>query len=239
MEAMLVLLVLGFFLGWGLGIAGFVRAGGLRRRVEALETALRQGTPLADIAPAPPSPWARPRRWAQPSRAACRGVPAPTEALAAARSPASGGPAAPAPPPPGDRGIAHPALGRLARRRRAAAGRRLPGPHRGRGRLAGAGGALRPRRAARPRADRRRRMAAPPPGRRPARPSPGRTRPRRRWRPAASPSCSAPPMRPGRCTGWCRRCSASPCWRRSPSAASPWRWSSARWSPPSASPAPM
>ncbi|MDB5372864.1 MAG: hypothetical protein JWP04_1506, partial [Belnapia sp.] len=61
MEAMLILLVLGFFLGWGLGIAGYVRAGGLQRRVVALEAALRAGgVPLAEAAPAPPSPWARP-----------------------------------------------------------------------------------------------------------------------------------------------------------------------------------
>ncbi|MDN3566355.1 DUF2339 domain-containing protein [Paeniroseomonas aquatica] len=61
MEAMLILLILGFFLGWGLGIAGYVRAGGLQRRVVALEAALRAGgVPLAEAAPAPPSPWARP-----------------------------------------------------------------------------------------------------------------------------------------------------------------------------------
>ena len=53
---------------------------------------------------------------------------------------------------------AHPALGRVARRRRPAAGRRVPGAHGGRAGLAWPGAALRPGRGLRRRVDRRRRM---------------------------------------------------------------------------------
>ncbi len=56
MEGFLILLVLGFFLGWALGIAGYMRAGRLQRRVQALEEAVRTGAPLAAPAPPPPSP---------------------------------------------------------------------------------------------------------------------------------------------------------------------------------------
>ena len=56
------------------------------------------------------------------------------------------------------RASAHPALGRVARRRRPAAGGRVPGAHGGRARLARPGPALRPGRGLRRRVDRRRRM---------------------------------------------------------------------------------
>ncbi|WP_043340558.1 DUF2339 domain-containing protein [Belnapia moabensis] len=60
MEGFLILLVLGFFLGWALGIAAYRKASALQRRVTALEEAVRTGAPLAAPAPRPPSPWDRP-----------------------------------------------------------------------------------------------------------------------------------------------------------------------------------
>jgi uncharacterized membrane protein len=79
-----ILLVFGFFLGWWLGIAGYLRAGRLQARVEALERLLRENPAaavalpearLATAAPATPeatpdtafaSPWAAPEPGPEP-----------------------------------------------------------------------------------------------------------------------------------------------------------------------------
>ena len=66
------------------------------------------------------------------------------------------------------RASAHPTLGRVARRRRPAAGGRVPGAHGSRAGLARPGPALRARRCLRRRVDRRRRMGPAPWRRRPA-----------------------------------------------------------------------
>ncbi len=99
MEGLLILLVLGFFLGWALGIAGYRKASALQRRVQALEEAVRTGTPRAAPAPPPPSPWDRPGAVPQPVEEAPAPefvpVPEPEPVMAAAPEPAR--PAAPRP----------------------------------------------------------------------------------------------------------------------------------------------
>ncbi|SDD54068.1 DUF2339 domain-containing protein [Belnapia rosea] len=89
MEGFLILLVLGFFLGWALGIAGYRKASALQRRVQALEDAVRNGAPLA--APAPlPSPWDKPAE-----------APAPVEPVEPAPKPVEEPALAAGPPPAG------------------------------------------------------------------------------------------------------------------------------------------
>jgi uncharacterized membrane protein len=91
MEGFLILLVLGFFLGWALGIAGYMRAGRLQRRVQALEEAVRTGAPLAAPAPPPPSPWDRPAEAPAPQpveEPAPQAAPEPEPAMAASAPPA-------------------------------------------------------------------------------------------------------------------------------------------------------
>ncbi len=95
MEGFLILLVLGFFLGWALGIAGYRKASALQRRVQALEEAVRTGAPLAAPAPPPPSPWSQPAEAPQPVAEA---EPAP-EPVAEPEPVMAAAPAEPAPPP--------------------------------------------------------------------------------------------------------------------------------------------
>ena len=104
MEVFLILLVLGFFLGWALGIAGYRKASALQRRVQALEDALRTGAPLAAPAPRPPSPWDRPAQAPLPvQEAPAQEVPVPeaTPAPEPAAEPEPAVAAAPKPARPG------------------------------------------------------------------------------------------------------------------------------------------
>src|SRR5690242_7434925 len=93
MEALLVLLVLGYFLGWGLGVAGWFQARKARQEVAALRAALAQAgiaVPVMPVSPAwpPPEPEVEPSPEAEPARA-------PAAEEAAAPQPAPPAPARP------------------------------------------------------------------------------------------------------------------------------------------------
>ena len=98
MEGMLIILVLGFFLGWGLGIAAWFQARAMRREVAGLRLALAAAGLIPATAPSAPA-------WAPPATA----EPAPlTEPVAEATAgaivppdPAIPAPTLPAPARPG------------------------------------------------------------------------------------------------------------------------------------------
>lgn len=78
MEALLVLLVIGYFLGWGLGVAGWFQARKARQEVAALQTALAQAGIAVPAMPASPA-WPPAEPEAEPTPAPVEEAPPPQQ----------------------------------------------------------------------------------------------------------------------------------------------------------------